>query len=221
MYNDPDGSVRSEAATCLTSLYKSKELLSVDIFRLYDAMSYAAMRDSFPKVKIRALQFWRYITEYYLTLQGMLDGEFPEMTFSKKFKRIVQLTDEEVAKRLLNVLDDLSENGCLAVLVSTLQDNSEVQTAVMDIMGDFINKLERYGITSISGKNKSLIKKTIEADIDLEDCVISNKILGREILAPQEFLNILNAYLFDFHSKKSTSLTKQIESVLNEILSKQ
>lgn len=89
-------------------------------------MAFAAIQDLFWEVKVKAIEFWRCVIERHLQYQGVIDGEFPSVTFSKEHKRIVTLTQQEITKRLAKVLTRLSACGCLGVLLATLDDHDDL-----------------------------------------------------------------------------------------------
>lgn len=64
--------------------------LELDRTILYRNMSAAALSDLDWEVKLQALEFWQVIIDESLTQQGMLDGAFPELTFSKEKQKIVR-----------------------------------------------------------------------------------------------------------------------------------
>lgn len=80
-----------------------------------NAMATAAVLDLHWEVKVNALQFWRHFIKSHLTDQGMLDGSFPNVTFSKEHRKIVQLNETEIKRRVNKALDDLSKQKCLGV----------------------------------------------------------------------------------------------------------
>lgn len=81
------------------------------------AMAAAAVSDLHWEVKVYALEFWSQFIKSQFTDQGMLDGSFPTVTFSKEHKKIVSLNDEEIRKRILKALDELAKQNCLGVSV--------------------------------------------------------------------------------------------------------
>lgn len=78
-------------------------------------MTAAAVLDLHWEVKINALEFWRHFIKAHLTDQGMLDGHFPNVTFSKEHRKIVSLDTNEIKQRLNKALDELSKQRCLGV----------------------------------------------------------------------------------------------------------
>lgn len=80
-------------------------------------MVVAAILDLHWEVKINALSYWHDFIKFQLTEQGMLDGEFPMVTFSKEHKKIVQLDDKEIKNRLNKVLQYMAKENCLGVRI--------------------------------------------------------------------------------------------------------
>lgn len=80
-----------------------------------NAMISAAVLDLHWEVKINALAYWSQYIDSHLTDQGMLDGCFPNVTFSKEHKKIVSLDEMEINRRLNKVLDELAKQSCLGV----------------------------------------------------------------------------------------------------------
>ena len=86
---------------------------SVDV--MSRAMIIAATSDLHWEVRVNALYFWDNFIKSHLTDQGMLDGSFPNVTFSKEHRKIVQLNETEIKRRINKALDDLSKQNCLGV----------------------------------------------------------------------------------------------------------
>jgi hypothetical protein len=83
-------------------------------------MAYAAVSDLHWEVKVNALEFWEKVIEQHLSDQGMIDGVFPSVTFSKENRKIVSLTENEIKLRLNKVLGELARIRCLQVSSQTL-----------------------------------------------------------------------------------------------------
>lgn len=79
------------------------------------AMAYAAVSDLHWEVKVNALHFWEKVIEQQMSDQGMIDGIFPSVTFSKENRKIVLLTEKEIKLRLNKVLGELARIRCLQV----------------------------------------------------------------------------------------------------------
>lgn len=128
--HNQEGIVRKEACNVLCEVYQTIKLSPVLKQILYDHMASSAMCDFHWEVQITALRFWKIVIQYFLTDQGMLDGTFPPVTFSRTSRKIVTLSDTEIRKRLMTLLDELASIGCLTVLLKLLHDDTEVE--VMD-----------------------------------------------------------------------------------------
>lgn len=57
----------------------------------------------------------------------MIDGSFPQVTFSRETHKIVNLDDSEIKARLILILNSLSDKGCFDVFVNCLNENSELK----------------------------------------------------------------------------------------------
>lgn len=125
--HNQEGIVRKEACNVLCEIYQTIKLAPAFKQVLYDHIASAAMCDFHWEVQIAALKFWKVVIQSFLTDQGMLDGTFPPVTFSRESRKIVTLNDTEIRKRLMRLLEDLASIGCLTVLVKLLSDDTEVE----------------------------------------------------------------------------------------------
>lgn len=57
-------------------------------------MAHCAVNDFYWEVKINALDFWSRVICRQLSHQGMIDGTFPAVTFSKEHKKIITLNEK-------------------------------------------------------------------------------------------------------------------------------
>ena len=57
-------------------------------------MAHCAVNDFYWEVKVNSLDFWRNVICRQFCHQGMIDGTFPAVTFSKEHKKIITLTDK-------------------------------------------------------------------------------------------------------------------------------
>ncbi|XP_026751634.1 uncharacterized protein LOC113512060 [Galleria mellonella] len=122
-----EGVVRKEACNVLCEIYQHIKISSNFKQTLYEFMVSAALSDFHWEVQISALKFWKMVIQTLLSEQGMLDGTFPPVTFSRETRKIVTLNEAEIQKRLFRVLDELSYIGCLTVLVKLLNEDSEIE----------------------------------------------------------------------------------------------
>ena len=92
LQQDNEALARRAAAKALTLVTQSGHFpLDADRSILYQTMSSAAISDLDWEVKLQALSFWRVIIDESLSNQGMMDGKFPEYSFSTNgSKKIVR-----------------------------------------------------------------------------------------------------------------------------------
>ena len=77
--------------------------------------------------------------------QGMVDGTFPTVTFSKEHKKIITLTQKEIISRINRVSNELSLRGCLGVLIACVKDESnEVVQTALPIIEQVLGYVEKY-----------------------------------------------------------------------------
>lgn len=114
-----------------------------------EAMVYAAASDLHWEVKLSALSYWQKVINNRLVNQGMIDGSFPSVTFSKENRKIVTLTETQIQTLLNKVLCELSKCGCLGVLLVTMQDDSDIEVAkqAVKITQEFATLLKFYNVT--------------------------------------------------------------------------
>ncbi|CAH2037076.1 unnamed protein product, partial [Iphiclides podalirius] len=148
LLENPEGIVRKEACNVLCEVYQNAKISPALKKSLYECMLSAALNDFHWEVQLSALRFWKIVIQQTLHAQGMLDGTFPPVTFSKESRKIVCLNDVEIQKRLQKTLEELASVGCLTVLVKLLQDDSEVDImeSALQISTDLCDILDRYRV---------------------------------------------------------------------------
>lgn len=121
-----EGVVRKEAVSLITCIYENQKVPSNQLETIYEALAVAATHDLFWEVKVKAIKFWHCVIKQQLQYQGVIDGTFPSVTFSKENKKIVTLTQKEIILRLTKLLVKLSSFGCLGVLLASLEDQDDL-----------------------------------------------------------------------------------------------
>lgn len=108
----------------------------------------SAICDFHWEVQLSALRFWKIVLESLLTDQGMLDGVFPPVTFSRQSRKIVTLNETEIQRRLFQILNELSSKGCLTVLVKLLHDDteSEIMESALNICDELLEILNKHKV---------------------------------------------------------------------------
>lgn len=144
-----EGVVRKEAVSLITCIYENQKVQSNQLESIYEALSVVAIHDLFWEVKVKAIEFWHCVIKRQLQYQGVIDGTFPSVTFSKENKKIVTLTQKEITLRLTKVLAKLSTFGCLGVLLSSLEDRDDLLVVkkgvgVIKSLVDFLDKYNYY-----------------------------------------------------------------------------
>lgn len=87
--------------------------------------------------------------------QGMIDGTFPAVTFSKEHKKIITLNNKEIQLRLRKVLIELSMRGCLGILIACLQDSDlEVIKKTVAIVQRIMGYLNKYNYMEEYNRSK-------------------------------------------------------------------
>lgn len=145
-----EGIVRLEAATLVHGLYLQEKF--EELSQVYETMSAAATIDLHWKVKKKALEFWDEVIWESLKNQGVIDGKFPEVTFSKENRKIVMLNGNEIKKRLQRVLLELNINGCLDVLSKAVQEDCDIEVVekAVEVTKKFVTLLNKYQFTPIN-----------------------------------------------------------------------
>jgi len=94
MYRENDDIVRAEAVITLMKIYEHRKIHEKYKNTLFSTLNYCVVGDHHTEVKLNALNFWR--REFYrqFSNQGMIDGSFPTVTFSKEQKKIVTLKND-------------------------------------------------------------------------------------------------------------------------------
>lgn len=155
LMNESEGIVRREAALLAREIYEHRNCRPEVEQTFYQIIGRSATYDLHWEVKVNALCFWEKVIQRFLANQGMIDGFFPSVTFSKENKKIVTLTNEEIRLRLNKVLIELSNIGCLYVLLTTLHDDCDFQVVQKsaEILRDFLSMLKRYNMLRSSTNN--------------------------------------------------------------------
>ncbi|CAG9824587.1 unnamed protein product [Phaedon cochleariae] len=161
LYVEQEGIVRTEAAALIDSIYTNREVSVVTLSKFYDIMHHAVIADLHWETRVNALQFWKNVINRHLFQQGMIDGDFPEFTFSKEKRKIINLNEVEVKMRLIKVLNQLSENGCLSAFQFALQDDCDLEVTkyATDAVNDFVLLLKKYRITTCDVSTDTTISK--------------------------------------------------------------
>lgn len=153
---ESEGVVRREAVACICAVYKHQQIPPHYLDLIFSIVAHCAVNDHYWEVKVNALQFWRVVICRQFVHQGMIDGTFPTVTFSKEHKKIITLTDKEIQLRLRKVLNELALRGCLGIIVACLQDSDlEVVRKAVCVMKKFMGYLNKYNFVEEYFKSKN------------------------------------------------------------------
>ncbi|PZC82243.1 uncharacterized protein LOC110372088 isoform X1 [Helicoverpa armigera] len=146
--HNEEGIVRKEACNVLCDLYQNIKMTPAFKQTLYEHMVSSALTDFHWEVQISALKFWKCVYYSLLSGQGMLDGNFPPVTFSRETRKIVTLNETEIQKRLIKILEELASIGCLTVFVTLLHEQTEVgiMDAALSIAQELYDILKRHNV---------------------------------------------------------------------------
>lgn len=166
--------VRKEAVQLLSAIYENKKFAAAELNSIYHIMAHVAVNDLFWEVKVKALEFWHSVIKGQLTYQGVIDGIFPTVTFSKEKKKIVTLTEKEITSRLTRLLDDLSASGCLSVLLACMRDEDDLlvvkaSVRVIKFLTEFLDKYTYWQQMQASSHYQKLT-----SDADAEQVRVAN-----------------------------------------------
>lgn len=158
---ESEGVVRREAVACIGAVYTHQQIPPNCLDMIFSVLAHCAVNDFYWEVKINALNFWRTVICRQFSHQGMIDGTFPAVTFSKEHKKIITLTDKEIQLRLRKVLNELSLRGCLGILIECLQDSDlEVTKRVVAIVEKVMSYLNKYNFVEEYNKSKKFATRT-------------------------------------------------------------
>ncbi|KAJ0177423.1 hypothetical protein K1T71_007432 [Dendrolimus kikuchii] len=147
--NNQEGIVRKEACNVLCDIYQNLKLTPHFKQSLYEHMVSSALSDFHWEVQYSALKFWKVVYQSLLNDQGMLDGVFPPVTFSRQSRKIVTLNEMEIQRRLMQMLDELASIGSLTVFIILLHDDSDldIMDTALTISLELIDILDRYKLS--------------------------------------------------------------------------
>ncbi|XP_034664587.1 uncharacterized protein LOC117898959 [Drosophila subobscura] len=146
LYRDNDDIVRAEAVITLMKIYEHRKIHQKYKNTLFSTLNYCVVGDHHSEVKMNALMFWRREFFRQFSNQGMIDGVFPTVTFSKEHKKIVTLTEKEIQTRIAKVFREGQQYGYFGIIIKCLRE--EVSTEVLEFLVRGLKimneKIERY-----------------------------------------------------------------------------
>lgn len=169
-----EGVVRKEAVALITCIYVNQKVPSTQLESIYEALAVAAIHDLFWEVKVKAIEFWLCVIKQQLQYQGVIDGTFPSVTFSKENRKIVTLTQKEITLRLTKALVKLSTFGCLGVLLASLDDQDDILVVKkgIEVINTIIEFLNKYKYWEEVGERRSSMPRpstSVDTSTDMQD----------------------------------------------------
>ncbi|KAK3931173.1 BRCA1-associated ATM activator 1 [Frankliniella fusca] len=154
---ESEGVLRREASLLMSEIFKYRKVPSDVLHKMCVTMANVVLADLHWEVKVNALTFWKLMIERQMNDQGMIDGVFPQVTFSKEHRKIINLTPAVIQDRLRRVLTELSLNGCLHVLLEAIckDEDLEVVKRASEIISFLSVVLERHGLLDLKNNLSS------------------------------------------------------------------
>ncbi|XP_075145568.1 integrator complex assembly factor Brat1 [Haematobia irritans] len=162
LIHESEGIVRKEAIKALATIYEHRKIPSEYRETLYSTLVHCVISDLHWEVKVEALRFWELEFKKQFTDQGMIDGTFPTVTFSKEYKKIVTLNEKEIKLRIMKVFQKLSQRGCLGVILKCLKEDCDLEvlkTAVC-LVHNLLEQLKKYNFESLVEELKEASSST-------------------------------------------------------------
>lgn len=192
---EDEAPVRCEAASFISKLYEHHRIKKTELDIVYETMCQTVVNDLYWEVKINALKFWEQVICNHLQNQGMIDGCFPNVTFSKEHRKIVTLTDTEIQNIINKVLAQLSANKCLTAIYNALHDDCdlEVTKCAVKIAKIISDLLVKYNIkqvqnnvvlspqVSVSLQSSGFNSPNVQTQIDFSDEILDQIINAKDI----------------------------------------
>ncbi|XP_055371599.1 uncharacterized protein LOC129605721 [Condylostylus longicornis] len=206
---ESEGIVRKEAVILVRKIFVNRKYTVQEPNKLFSVMAYCAVNDFYWEVKVHALHFWKAVICKQFTNQGMIDGTFPTVTFSKQHKKIVTLTEKEILIRIQRILDDLCKYGILGILLECLQDECdfEVVKETVNLLQKLLDCLNKYDFFKTINLDKENNQKLSSSSSSFEEAMESDCMDFQE--------NIINENGMDISELSETAFN---ENVIDSIL---
>lgn len=146
-YNENEALVKREAVNALSSIYTHVGISKETAGLCFSVMAYICVNDFDWQVKINGLEFWKIVLDQIFHAQGWIRDGFPSIIFTGEQKKIVHNTPNEICHRLNTILSAYQYYGGLGVLVTCVNDKSDLIVAEksLSIILMLKSRLEKYG----------------------------------------------------------------------------
>ncbi|CAG9767934.1 unnamed protein product [Ceutorhynchus assimilis] len=159
-----------------------------NLVQIYSLMSKVAIEGENMDVQEEAVKFWEFVTRQNLERQGMIDDDFPNVTFSKEQKKIIRLDEKEIRKRLFQAMDSMSKTGCFNVYRQILVNPdtpANVLATTITIITNFSKLLKRYDVTrefiTLNQNYPNLWSIASNIESPASNCAVNDESLGELI----------------------------------------
>lgn len=183
-HQEEEAIVKREAVNALSSLYAHVGIRSETAGICFSTMAYICINDLDWEVKVNGLEFWRIVLEQTFHAQGWINDRFPPTIFTGQQKKIVHVTTSEIHCRLGTVLSAYEYYGGLGVVLSCLNDASDLMVAekALRIIEMLKSRLDKYGYIE---KRLTELKHTNSYDTTLDEATVhitrKNSIVKQEL----------------------------------------
>lgn len=119
--------MRKEYCYLIGQIYRKSDLSEKHEALIFPTMAHIACLDLYWEAKIAAIQFWHQAIVREFCQNGVIDGAFPAVTFSKEHRKIVTLTPKVIEQRLNTIFEKLQNHGALGVMLECLNDECDLK----------------------------------------------------------------------------------------------
>ncbi|XP_047480369.1 uncharacterized protein LOC125032976 isoform X2 [Penaeus chinensis] len=149
-----EASVRRSAINLIQALFIAGKYEDMMMNTMVVPVIQHAAEDSDDEVRAASLEFIRVHIQGKLNKSGMVDGEFPMVTFSKG--KITRLNKDEVRNRIHSLVTWVCDCGYLTSLLTCLKDPvTSVASKALEIIQFIGNLITKYEIRIEKSKPKS------------------------------------------------------------------
>lgn len=181
--------MRREALRTLAAIYEHRQIADCYMDTICSLLAHCVLSDLHWEVKLEALHFWELELNKQFTNQGMIDGTFPTVTFSKEHKKIVTLTEKEIHLRILKVFNSLSKRGFLDIILKCLHDECDLEVikAAVCMIHCLLQQLEKYNFESlvesmeklpVPNNNNTTKQATSASTMEVEENAVAGEVLN-------------------------------------------
>ncbi|ALC45765.1 CG7044 [Drosophila busckii] len=215
LYRETEDIVRAEAIITLGKIYEHRKIPSQYKNTLFSTINYCVVSDHHWEVKANALCFWRLEFKRQFNNQGMIDGSFPTVTFSKEHKKIVTLTEREIRLRIAKVFAEVQQYGYFGVVLKCLNEEYAIEVLKIIVSGMKVlnEKLGSYDFEVILNDIDALATPANNASSSVfnapEEVAPSAQAVEEQPIAADQADDIIESIL---NSQDSQLLEKAFES---------